>query len=102
MQFNSAFLAPSAGNQPPLRPSPYYRRELNRGIASYSLAHQFNGHYSYLLPFGNGQRFGSGATGVVDKLIGGWQWISSVRVVGRFPFTPLVGSNTSATRDRSH
>src|SRR2546427_599937 len=101
MDLNSAVLAPSAGNEPPHLPSPYYRRELNRGVSSYSLAHQFSGYYSYLLPFGNGQRFGSGAAGVVDKLIGGWQWNGSVRVAGGFPFTPLTGSNTTGTGDPS-
>jgi hypothetical protein len=101
MDLNSAVLAPSAGNEPPLLPSPYYRKELNRGVSSYSLAQQFSAYYSYLLPFGNGQRFGSGATGVVDKLIGGWQWNGSVRVAGGFPFTPLTGSNTTGTGDPS-
>ena len=101
MDLNSAVLAPSAGNEPPLLPSPYYRKELNRGLSSYSLAHQFSGYYSYLLPFGNGQRFGSGAAGVADKLIGGWQWNGSVRVAGGFPFTPLTGSNTTGTGDPS-
>ena len=102
MDLNSAILTPSAGNEPPYIPSPYYRRELNRGVASYNLNHQFNGYTSYLLPFGNGQRFGSGATGVVDKLIGGWQWNSSLRIAGGFPFTPLTGSNTSGTGDPSN
>src|SRR5436309_5074401 len=102
MDLNSAILTPSAGNEPSYVPSPYYRRELNRGVASYSLNHQFNAYYSQVLPFGNGQRFGSGATGVVDKLIGGWQWNSSVRIAGGFPFTPLTGSNTSGTGDPSN
>src|SRR5437667_12205899 len=82
---NSAVLAPSAGNEPPLLPSPYYRKELNRGLSSYSLAHQFSGYYSYLLPFGNGQRFGSGAAGVADTLIGGGQWNSGARVADGSP-----------------
>jgi len=102
MDLNSAILTPSAGNEPPYVPSPYYRRELNRGVASYSLNHQFNAYTSYQLPFGNGQRFGSGAVGVVDKLIGGWQWNGSLRVAGGFPFTPLTGSNTSGTGDPSN
>src|SRR5437773_1543894 len=102
MDLNSAILTPSAGNEPSYLPGPYYRRELNRGVASYSLNHQFNAYYSQVLPFGNGQRFGSGATGVVDKLIGGWQWNSSVRIAGGFPFTPLTGSNTSGTGDPSN
>jgi len=101
MDYNSAILAPSAGNEPSKLYSPYYRR-LNRGVGSYSLAHQFNAYTSYQLPFGNGQRFGSGSTGVVDKLIGGWQWNGSFRVAGGFPFTPLAGSNTSGTGDDSN
>ena len=101
MDFNSAILAPSAGNEPSNIYSPYYIR-LNRGVGSYSLAHQFNAYYSYQLPFGNGQRFGSGASGVVDKLIGSWQWNGSLRWLGGFPFTPLAGSNTSGTGDASN
>src|SRR5262249_50046517 len=87
MDYNSAINAPSAGNEPSNLFSPYYRR-LNRGIASYSLAHQFNAFSSYQLPFRS-------ANGVLDKLIGGWQWNGSFRVTGGFPFTPVVGSNTS-------
>src|SRR5437773_7082185 len=102
MDMNSAILAPSAGNEPSNLASPYYRRQLNRGVGSYSLAHQFNGYTSYQLPFGNGQRFGSGATGVVDKLIGGWLWNGSVRISSGFPFTPLAGSNISGTGDTSN
>ena len=98
MDLNSAILAPSAGNEPPDVFSPY-NLKLNRGVASYSLQHQFNGNFSYQLPFGNGQRFGSGASGVVDRLIGGWQWNGIVNVQGGFPFTPLAGSNTSGTGD---
>jgi hypothetical protein len=101
MDMNSAILAPSAGNEPSNLYSPFYRR-LNRGVGSYSLAHQFNAYTSYVLPFGSGQRYGSGATGVVEKLIGGWQWNGSVRRAGGFPFTPLTGSNTSGTGDASN
>ena len=37
------------------------------------LTHAFKGNAVYDLPFGRGRRFGSGANGVVDRLIGGWQ-----------------------------
>ena len=37
----------------PILFSPYYRH-LNRGIAAFSLAHQFNASCRYQLPFGNG------------------------------------------------
>ena len=92
IDMNSAVLAPSAGNEPPDIYSPYNRR-LNRGVASYSLAHQLNGNFSYQLPFG------SGSSGVVNRLIGGWQWNGIVSWQGGFPFTPLAGSNISGTGD---
>jgi hypothetical protein len=98
IDLNSAILAPSAGNEPPDVFSPYHL-ELNRGVGSYSLQHQFSGNFSYQLPFGHGQQFGNNATGFVDKLIGGWQLNGIVTVLGGFPFTPLAGSNTSGTGD---
>jgi len=101
IDLNSAILAPSAGNEPSNIPSPYDRKRLNRGVASFSVLHQFNAYYSYQLPFGNGQRFGSGS-GVLDKLIGGWQWNGSLRAAGGFPFTPLAGSNVTGTGDASN
>jgi len=101
MDLNSAILSPSAGNEPSNLFSPY-NRSLNRGVASYSLNHQFNANFSYALPFGSGQRFGGGAHGVVNQLIGGWQWNGIVNLLGGFPFTPLSGSNTSGAGDTTN
>jgi hypothetical protein len=98
IDLNSAILAPSGGNEPPDVFSPY-NLFLNRGPASYSLNHQFNANFSYQLPFGSGQHFGSGATGWMNQLIGGWQWNGIITAQGGFPFTPLAGSNTSGTGD---
>ena len=102
MDLNSAILAPSAGNEPSNIPSPYDRKRLNRGVASFSVLHQFSGYTSYQLPFGNGQRFASGASGLMEKLIGGWQWNTGIRVASGFPFTPLAGSNVTGTGDQSN
>src|SRR5262245_28254158 len=41
MDYNSAVLAPSAGNEPATLSSPYNRR-MHHGVGSYSLNHQFN------------------------------------------------------------
>jgi hypothetical protein len=98
IDLNSAILAPSAGNEPPDVFSPY-NLKLNRGVGSYSILHQFGGNFSYQLPFGSGQRFGSGASGFVNHLIGDWQWNGIFTAQGGFPFTPLAGSNTSGTGD---
>jgi len=96
LDINSAFLATSGGNEPPSVLNPYNMKS-QKGIAAYSLTHQFNANFIYQLPFGTGQTFGRGASGVVDKLIGGWQWSGSMSAQSGFPFTPLVGSNSSGT-----
>jgi len=98
IDLNSAILAPSAGNEPPDVFSPY-NLKLNRGVASYSLHHQFNTNFSYQLPFGSGKHFGAGAHGIVNQLIGDWQWNGIVQAQGGFPFTALAGSNISGTGD---
>jgi len=98
MDLNSAILSPSGNNEPPDVYSPYHL-DMNRGVGSYSLQHQGGGSVSYQLPFGKGQRFASGASGLVDHLIGGWQWNGIVTLQGGFPFTPLSGSSTSGSGD---
>jgi hypothetical protein len=100
IDMNSAILAPSGENEPPETFSPY-SRNLNRGVAAYNLHHQFNTSYSYQLPFGSGQRFGGGASGLLNHLIGGWQWNGIVNVQGGFPITPLIGFNNSGTGDNN-
>ncbi len=100
LDYNSAILAPAGENEPAALISPYVRR-LNKGIAAFSLAHQFNTSYSYQLPFGSGQRFAGGASGLMNQLAGGWQWNGIFNWQGGFPFTPLVGSNPSGTGDSS-
>jgi len=76
-----------------------YNLGLNKGIASYSVAHDFSTNFLYQLPFGNGRAFGSGATGWVEKLIGNWQWNGIIRAQSGFPAVPLVGSNRSGNGD---
>jgi hypothetical protein len=95
---NSAVLAPGGENEPPDVFSPY-DLGLNRGPASYSLQHQFNGNFSYQLPFGSGQHFAASSRGLTNQIIGGWQWNGIVTAQDGFPFTPLVGSNISGTGD---
>src|SRR5438034_202842 len=98
LDLNSAILAPSGENEPPNLLSPY-NRHWNKGMAAYSIQHQFNTNFSYQLPFGNGQRFGSDATGWVNHLIGGWQWNGIFNAPSGFPFTHLIGFNTTVSGD---
>src|SRR5438876_10832053 len=98
LDLNSAILAPSGENEPPNLLSPY-NRQWNKGVAAYSVEHQFNTNFSYQLPFGNGQRFGSDASGWVNRLIGGWQWNGIFNAQSGFPFSPQVGFNTTGSGD---
>ncbi|MGH9784012.1 MAG: carboxypeptidase regulatory-like domain-containing protein [Terriglobia bacterium] len=98
LDINSAILPGSADNEP----AQLYNRanpQLNRGIASYSLLHQFNTNVSYQLPFGRGRAFGGAAAGWVEKLIGGWQWNTIFNAQSGFPMNPLVGANRSGNGD---
>ena len=44
------------------------------------ITHAFKFGAIYGLPFGRGERFGGNVNGVVDRIIGGWQFAGSARV----------------------
>ncbi len=94
----SAITASAGTNEPQTVLNPY-NLGLNKGIAAFSLHNQFNANFTYELPFGHGQQWGSGASGVADQLISGWQWNGILTAQSGFPFTPVAGSNRSGTGD---
>jgi hypothetical protein len=47
----------------------------------------FNGYWVYQLPFGRGQRFGSGINRATDEAIGGWKVSGDVIMYSGFPLT---------------
>src|SRR2546428_2277979 len=98
LDLNSANLVNGADNEAPTVLNRFDRRR-DKGPASFSLLHQFSTNFSYQLPFGNGKTFGGGATGWVDKLIGGWQWDSIFVANSGFPITPQGCSNRAGTGD---
>jgi hypothetical protein len=71
----------------------------NWGPSSFNPAQQVSGNFSYDLPVGRGKFLGKGASGVVDKFIGGWSWHGILTAQTGYPFTPLVGSNQSNNGD---
>jgi len=98
IDYNSGGSSNYSTNQPKAVLNPF-NLALSRGIAAFSLRHQFNTNFAYQLPFGQGQRFASGVTGWLNNLIGGWQWNGIFNVQSGFSFTPQVGANTSGTGD---
>jgi hypothetical protein len=98
LDVNSAILNASATNEPANVLNPYDLR-MSRGPASFNLKHQFNANFLYPLPIGSGQRLAGGASGLAEKLVGGWQWSGAFSIQSGFPFTPQIGSNASGTGD---
>ncbi len=61
--------------------------DLEYGIGDQDTTHVFNLNTIYELPFGKGKRFFSGANGFLDRLIGGWQTTSIIRLSSGAPFS---------------
>ncbi|MPZ19485.1 MAG: TonB-dependent receptor plug domain-containing protein [Luteitalea sp.] len=57
------------------------------GPCNQDVRHRFTGSLVYELPFGPGQAFGSGATGLLGHLIGGWRVASIATLRSGYPFT---------------
>jgi hypothetical protein len=98
LDLNSAITSSSGTNEPQMIYNPY-NFALNKGVAAFSLRHQFNANYSYQLPFGQGQHWGSTAHGAMNQIIGGWQWNGILTAQSGFPFTPQAGSNRTGNGD---
>jgi len=101
LDLNSA-VASSAGENQPQAVMTAYDLKLSKGVAAFSLKHQFNANFSYELPFGHGQRWGSASSAVANQLIGGWQWNGIFTSQSGFPFTLRAGANMSGTGDTTN
>ncbi len=77
------------------------RNDLPRdwGLSALNIANQASISGSYELPFGRGKRWLGGATGITNKLAGGWQLNGIITLLSGFPFTPQIGSNRSGDGD---
>jgi hypothetical protein len=90
--------ATTAGNAPGLVSNPFDLLA-DWGPATYDVRNIGVISGLYALPFGKGQRFGSGHEGVVDRLVSGWSVNSIVTLQDGFPFTPELSYNPSNNGD---
>lgn len=72
-----------------------FRRDQSRGDSDFDIRQQFNMNFIYELPFGRGKSIGSGAGGVLNSLIGGWQLSGLMRYRTGLPFDIANGSRWS-------
>jgi hypothetical protein len=71
-----------------------YDIDMSWALANYDIAHRFVISYLYELPFGRGRRFGSAAPGIVDAVIGGWQFNGITTIQSGTPLS-ITANNTA-------
>ncbi|MBI3263061.1 MAG: carboxypeptidase regulatory-like domain-containing protein, partial [Acidobacteria bacterium] len=78
-----------------------YNKKLNRGLSDFDVRHALSINFSYELPFGPGQRFRAGATGLARALIEGWQVHGIFTALSGVPVTPIYtfDNDRDATTD---
>ena len=79
--------------------------ERDHGLSDFDVDHRLVGSFVYNLPFGNGEKFAGGATGVKNAVIGGWQ-VNGIYTWQRgFPITitaaDLGGLNDTSGTNRA-
>jgi hypothetical protein len=107
-QFDTSYvftrdLSNAGGGNPtalPTQPASFVTDRFNLGRdygnVIYDRRHRFLTTYLYELPFGHGKKFLANAEGIVNGLLGGWEW-AGVLVFESGPFlTPFQATNDSA------
>ena len=75
-------------------PSDPKRLDLDTGRSDFDVRHTVRGHAIWDLPFGNGRRFLSNASGFMNALVGGWQVNGILDASSGFPFSVYSGFHT--------
>lgn len=98
LDMNSALTGAQADNQAQMILD---RNDLRRdwGPSALNITSQSSISARYGLPFGHDKHWLNHATGVANKLLGGWQFNGIVTLLSGFPFTPQIGSNVSGDGD---
>ena len=71
-----------------------YNLDASWALASYDIRHRFVISYLYELPFGRNRRFGSGASTLVNAIIGGWQFNGITTLQSGTPLA-ITANNTA-------
>ncbi len=62
-----------------------YLPHMRKSLAAFHLANSFSSSAVWQLPFGSGKPFGSNWTGLMDKILGGWQLSTIVTIADGSP-----------------
>jgi len=68
-----------------------WRPDLEYGFSDFDMRHQFNGYWTYELPWGKGRRFGGDMPGWLNQIVGGWQVSGILRMNSGVPANVING-----------
>ena len=77
-----------------------YDRMRDYGFSAFDVRNRFSFSSTYELPLGPGKAFLSGASGLTEKLAGGWQVNAIISLQAGFPVTPTLGFSRSRDGNR--
>jgi Carboxypeptidase regulatory-like domain/TonB dependent receptor len=67
-----------------------YNQKADYGRCINDVASAFNGYMIYDLPFGHGRQFGSGVSGALNQVIGGWSLAADFNIHSGFAINPAA------------
>lgn len=73
----------------------------NKGLSNFDRRNRFILNYVWDLPIGRGKRYLSNSGGVVDAVLGGWQWGGLATIESGTPFTVQLTGNVSGIASSS-
>ncbi|MCX6627040.1 MAG: TonB-dependent receptor [Candidatus Solibacter sp.] len=76
-------------------------RRLNYSYSDFDRRHVFQWNLVAELPFGKGKHFLNNASGLVDRVLGGWELTGLGRVTSGRPFSAFAGTNTISNVNQS-
>jgi hypothetical protein len=94
--FDPAFTVVGTGSGQSATSTPFdiFNRDLNYALSDFDRTHVLTAQGVWELPFGQGRRFGSGASRLTDVLISGWTLSGQLVAQSGRPMTVFGGSNT--------
>jgi len=96
--YDPAFTVVSGGSNQSASSTPFdiNNRRLNYARSDFDRTHALKTTFSYDLPFGRGQRFGSSAGRMAHHVIGGWRMAGIFTLTSGRPFTVFSGQSTAS------
>jgi hypothetical protein len=101
--FDPTLTVVGTGNASTAGDTPFdiFNRRLNYAPSDFDRRHALQTNWVVELPIGKGRRFLGNASGLADRILGGWEATGFARVTSGRPFTVYSGANTVSNVNQS-